>query len=253
MKSEPLFYWFLPPPWPHIDAFLSESRASGEAIIAEHTGYQSMRSLKFYFSIDIIRQIVYNCYTFLERGYVSLTRSVQRSERHRLSPPPLLAQPPQSVKVLSHPLTWATEGGKGNSLWNLYLYIHIHKTWIPLCLPIYTPTLPCTHTHLGYFLHNPTSIASKRHLPSIAIPLNPYKVRRFYPASDHSTFRPRRTKRCTSSRSTTSNDPPAPVQIPTPTASTLSPSGLKRATKCKRAGLGLPWTTNPCSATGQTS
>ena len=62
--------------------------------------------LYFHFSVDIIRQIVYNCYTFLERGYVSLTRSVQRSERHRLPPPPLLAKPPISVKVLSHPLTW---------------------------------------------------------------------------------------------------------------------------------------------------
>ena len=62
--------------------------------------------LYFHFSIDIIRQIVYNCYTFLERGYCSLTRSVQRSERHRLPPPPLLAQPPLSVKVLSHPLQW---------------------------------------------------------------------------------------------------------------------------------------------------
>ena len=62
--------------------------------------------LYFHFSIAIIQQIVYNCYTFLERGYVSLARSVQRSERHRLSPPPLLAKPPISVKVLSHPLTW---------------------------------------------------------------------------------------------------------------------------------------------------
>ena len=31
--------------------------------------------LYLHFSVDIIRQIVYNCYTFLERGYGSLTRS----------------------------------------------------------------------------------------------------------------------------------------------------------------------------------